>query len=703
MKNKNEIANRTWIVFAFICVIGLAIFGKIIYIQTAEASKWEERAQRYEQQVRDIEPTRGQIYSSDGSLLATSVPVYDVYWDSKSSAIDQEVFLAELDSLCIDLQNYFGDKSKSEYKQLLLEAQRKGDRYFRVKKNLKYTEMKVVREFHFIRRGKFKSGFIFDRKDIRKKPFGKLAARTIGIDRHGSRVGLELAYNEELAGKSGKQLMERIAGDVWKPVTDSYITPPEEGLDIVSTINVHLQDVAANALEKQLIKHNALWGTVVLMEVETGYIRAISNLSRDAETGEYHESFNYAVAETVEPGSTFKLASLMAAMDDGHVELEELVDTGIGVKYFSGEDMHDSNEKEGGNGIITAEQVFEKSSNIGTATLIDKYYKNNPQAFLDKLHKMGLGESLNIRLKGEKAPSIYKKAKEGNWSGVSLTQMSIGYEILQTPLQTLTFYNAVANNGTMVRPQFVESLRRNGEIVESFSPEIINKSICSRSTLNKCQKMMEGVCEEGGTADFIFADRTYKVAGKTGTARIAYPGGYYLHRYRASFVGYFPAEKPKYSILVLVNDTKSGVYYGSSIAGPVFRELADKIYATEFELHEENEQLNLVAEHKLPASRNGSREDLEAVYKSLKVPFSLDAAEDWVSTTTTDDHVDLKGKTMTKGLVPDVRGMGLQDALFLLENSGLRVQVSGSGTVRNQSILPGAQTRNHSTIRIELS
>jgi cell division protein FtsI (penicillin-binding protein 3) len=374
LKNKNEIANRTWIVFAFICVIGLAIFGKIIYIQTAEASKWEERAQRYEQQVRDIEPTRGQIYSSDGSLLATSVPVYDVYWDSKSSAIDQEVFLAELDSLCIDLQNYFGDKSKAEYKQLLLEAQRKGDRYFRVKKNLKYTEMKVVREFHFIRRGKFKSGFIFDRKDIRKKPFGKLAARTIGIDRHGSRVGLELAYNEELAGKSGKQLMERIAGDVWKPVTDSYITPPEEGLDIVSTINVHLQDVAANALEKQLVKHNALWGTVVLMEVETGYIRAISNLSRDAETGEYHESFNYAVAETVEPGSTFKLASLMAAMDDGHVELEELVDTGIGVKYFSGEDMHDSNEKEGGNGIITAEQVFEKSSNIGTATLIDKYY-----------------------------------------------------------------------------------------------------------------------------------------------------------------------------------------------------------------------------------------------------------------------------------------------------------------------------------------
>lgn len=703
MKNKNEIANRTWIVFAIICLVGISIFGKILYIQLAEASKWEERAQRYQQQVRDIEPTRGQIYSTDGSLLATSVPVYDMYWDSKSSAIDESSLDANLDSLCTDMAQFFDDKTKGEFLRDLKEAHRRGDRYYRLRKNLSYTQMKAVREFHFIRKGQFKSGFIFSRKDIRKKPFGKLAARTIGIDRAGNRVGLEQAYNEELAGKSGQQLMERIAGDVWKPVTDDFIAEPQQGLDIVSTIDVHLQDVAANALEKQLIKHDAHWGTVILMEVETGFVRAISNLSRDEETGEYHESFNYAIAEAVEPGSTFKLASLMAAMEDGYLELTEMVDTGNGVAYFGGEDMHDSNEKDGGNGLITAEQVFELSSNIGTAMLIQKYYKGNPQSFLDRLHSFGIGKPLNIRLKGEKNPQIYTKVKEGNWSGLSLTQMSIGYEVLQTPLQTLAFYNAVANNGVLVKPQFVESLRKNGEVVQTFEPEILNKSICSRATLNKCRKMMEGVCEEKGTADFIFADRAYKVAGKTGTARIAYPGGYYNHRYRASFVGYFPAENPKYSILVLVNDTKSGVYYGSSIAGPVFRELADKIYATEFDLHDPNSILTFSDKKKLPGGHNGNREDLEKVYQALKIPYVLDRQEEYVAVSTGADTVQLKAKEFIGGLVPDVRGMGLQDALYLLENSGLKVTISGYGTVRNQSIPPGTRTKKYSTIRIELS
>ncbi len=703
MKNSSEIALRSWGIFALFALLTVMIFAKILYIQIAQADRWKTHAAGLEQRIQDIEPTRGQIFSSDGRLLATSVPVYDLYWDSKAEGIQRDAFDRELDSLCLGLARILGKQSADGYKRSLLEARRLGRRYHPVHKRMAYTDMKALSALPIMRRGSNRSGFVFQSENIRTKPFSRLAARTIGLQRDSFAVGLELAYNNELAGQRGKQMMERIAGNVWKPASDNYIVEPKEGLDIISTIDIHLQDVAHAALERQLIHHEAAWGTVVVMEVETGFVRAIANLKRDNETGEYSETFNFAIGEAVEPGSTFKLASIIALLDDGLVQLTDSVDTGNGIVYFHGKAMHDSNSHEGGSGVLSVADVFAKSSNVGTAKLISQHFSANPQRLLDKFGELGLREPLNIRIAGETSPRIYKKAKEGNWSGLSLTQKAIGYEVMQKPLQTLALYNAVANGGKMMQPQFVEAIQRNGTVIERNKPVVLREQICNASTLEKCRKIMEMVCLPGGTADFIFKSTPYTVAGKTGTARISHGGGYYPNRYRASFVGYFPADRPKYSCIVLINDTKSGVYYGSSVSAPVFKELANKIYATRLDMSSGQGDLLVSSDHKLPLSRGGSREALERVFKGLGIAVELAAEGEWVRTTTRDTDVQLDPIIIDADQVPDVRGMGLQDALHLLENSGLRVRVNGTGTVRSQSITPGSPLKNHREINIELS
>ena len=702
MKNNRDIALRTWWVFALFAVLAVAVFVRILYVQIAQADRWKEYAVKIEQRIQDITPARGQIYSTDGSLLATSVPIYNLYWDSKAEGLKQDYLNQELDSLCMGLSRILGAQSAAYYKRDLLEARRLGRRYHPIHKKLSFTQMKELVKLPLMRRGANKSGFIFRQEEIRKKPFNQLASRTIGIDRETARVGLEEAYNDELAGQVGKQMMERIAGNVWKPASNEFIVVPREGIDIVSTIDIHLQDVAHTALERQLKQHNAAWGTVILMEVETGYIRAVSNLERDETSGHYYETYNYAIGETVEPGSTFKLASILALLDEGLVSLTDSIDRGQGVTEFYRRKMHDSDADEITESVLCVADVFAKSSNVGTALLVQKHFGNQPQLFLDKLNAFGLNESLGIRLKGEKAPRIYKKVGDKNWSGLSLTQMSIGYEVLQTPLQTLAFYNAIANEGRLLQPQFVEAYRRNGQTVDRAEPIVLKERVCKKSTIEAARSMMERTCLPGGTADYIFEKTSYKVAGKTGTARIAYPGGYYPNRYRASFVGYFPAEAPKYSCLVVVNDTKSGVYYGSSVAAPVFRELANKIYATVPEMSD-YQQSQLAEEAKLPTSRNGVREHLERVYAGLGIKLDQNAEGNWVKTATGETSVALTDLAVAEGSVPDVRGMGLRDALQLLENSGLRVRVTGNGTVRRQSIEPGTAVSRGREIRIELS
>jgi cell division protein FtsI (penicillin-binding protein 3) len=485
-------------------------------------------------------------------------------------------------------------------------------------------------------------------------------------------------------------------------MNNEFVEEPEPGADIITTIDVHLQDVAHAALKRKLEETNAEWGCAILMEVQTGFVRAIANLSQHNREGEFSERLNYAISQSVEPGSTMKLASLMACMDEGMVKLDDKVETGNGQVTFHGRTMKDSNWDKGGNGTITAEQVFEKSSNVGTALLVKKSFGDNPQRYLDKLHSFGIAEPLGITLSGEASPRMYKTTKDNGWSGLSLTQMAIGYETTCTPLQTLALYNAVANNGVMVRPQFVQEVRRNGLIIEKAQPIIIRPKICKDETLAQCRKMMEGVTEEGGTAGRLFEKCPYKVAGKTGTAWLHEDGGYQAHHYRASFVGYFPAENPRYTCIVVVNDPR-GAYYGSVIAAPVFMELADKIYSTELEFHAPSQRdSTLMVQHHLPRVKSGSAKELNTVFSGLKIPVYTDGEGQWYTTVLQNDSLQVSPRVIESGIVPNVLGMGLQDALYLLESQGMRVKVSGFGTVRKQSIPAGSHIHSNPQITIEL-
>jgi len=709
MKNRKEFSTRVWLVFGLFVALGFSIFGRILWIQSAEHEQWKEVGERFESSVRDITPSRGQIYAINGNVLATSVPIFEVRWDSKSEAINWDTFDAELDSLSQGLSQILGDRSPREYREVLRNGRNLGRRNTLIARRASYIQQKRLAKLPFIRRGRFKSGFTFARTEQRRKPFGDLASRTIGIDRNENRVGLEASWNTELSGSVGKQIQRRVAGGEWMPVSDDFIVEPHAGLDVISSIDMHLQDVASNALRQQLQTHDAAWGTVVLMEVETGMIRAMANLTRstsepqEGEPAEYFESFNHAIGTAVEPGSTFKLASLMAAMNDGDVKPEDEIDTGNGVTYFYGKRMSDSNADEGGSGILKTSEIFEVSSNVGTALTIKKAFGENQQGFLDALERIGVPSATGVRLAGESQPLVYENVGDGRWSGLSLTQMSIGYEVTQTPLQTLTLYNAVANGGTSLRPQLVERLESNGQVVKLFKPEVLKQSICSKRVLDACQSMLKRVAdpEGNGTAQYVFAKSPYRVAGKTGTARIAGPNGY-DGRYRASFAGYFPAESPRYSCIVVIADTKSGVYYGSSIAGPVFRELANKVYATDPSFHTTSAGL-LAEKCKLPGSKDGAQTDLIQLYQALEMPYQGNSSGDWVTVTTSDSVAVLRPRSIEANRVPDVRGMGLRDALYLLENAGLQVKTLGMGTVRRQSIAPGSDLTTSQAITLELS
>ncbi|MFN8775546.1 MAG: penicillin-binding protein [Flavobacteriales bacterium] len=703
MSQNQHIASRAYVVSIVLVLLALSIVAKVFVLQVIPDPKALEIARNFTYKINEIEPVRGQIISSDGSLLATSVPEYEIRWDSKAN-YDMELYRASVDSMCLVLARTLSDRPADAYRSLFSEARRRGLRYQLIADRVDYNQLQKIKEAPFIRQGRFKSGFVFMEKSRRKKPLGALAARTIGLEREDHKVGLELAYDQYLAGKKGKQMQERIPGGVWKPMTDEYIVEPEPGYDLVATIDVHLQDVAHAALKRQLQQHHAAWGCAVLMEVETGYVRASANLMRNAETGEYEELLNLAISQNIEPGSTMKLASLMACLEEGKVDLEDSIATGNGIAFFYGKPMKDSNWDEGGNGTITVEETFEKSSNIGTAMIVKQSFENRPQKFLEHLHTFGLGDVLGVELAGEAIPRLYKSTNDRGWSGLSLTQLAIGYESQCTPLQTLAFYNAVANEGTMVRPLFAEELRRNGRTEKQFKPVVIREDFCSSSTLRKCRQMMEGVMDPGGTADWVFKGSPYRVAGKTGTCWLNEDGSYQANRYRASFVGYFPADEPRYSCIVVIHDPRSGVYYGSAVAAPVFKELADKIYSTKIEFHEQDTAADstALASARIPISKNGSAQRLNTVFRALDIPVQGAVRADWITTESLRDTVVIAERRIPKGKVPNVVGMGLRDALFLLESCGLQVRVNGNGTVRRQSIPPGTNARTYSAITIEL-
>jgi cell division protein FtsI (penicillin-binding protein 3) len=701
MAARDEIVWRGGLVYIAIALLGVVLLIRILILQYVQRGKWADMSERYVYKTAEMPANRGDILTSDGRLLASSVPYYTIYMDTRSSGMAASTWSNGIGGLSAGLAKYLGVRSASGWRSAITEARRRGDRYFLIQRKVDYETLKKLKLLPIFKEGQYKGGMVAQAENRRILPNSDLASRTIGylnLGSEGNEVGVEGAFDKDLAGKNGVAVKQRLTGGDWIMVEGPNSVESRDGNDVVTTLDLDLQDVASTALLNQLRKNGADHGCAVLMEVSTGNIKAIANLGLQ-DDGDYHETYNYALGESTEPGSTFKLPSLMAALEDGVIDTGDVVDTGKGtVKYYD-KIIRDTKE----HGRLTVKQVFEESSNVGTAKLIYEHYKNNPKDFVNRLYAMRLNKPLEVQLKGEGEPLI-RYPGDKLWSGLSLPMMSHGYEVQLTPLQILTFYNAVANDGKMMRPLFVSAVMRNGRVISSYEPEVIINSIASRSTIRKAKKMMEGVVEHGTATNL--RNPNYKIAGKTGTAQIArdkfgYRTGDRIS-YSASFVGYFPAENPLYSCIVVVNSPSTGVYYGNLVAGTVFKEISDKVYATRFFRDYKPENKDDI-KPSAPDAGNGYRADINEVLKNLDVRYKRTSDADWVATRESGDTVRLAGIKIQEGLVPDVRGMSLRDAIYLLENSGLRVRFSGKGRVMRQSPEHGARYYEGSVVSLEMN
>ncbi|MBS1231720.1 MAG: ftsI, partial [Bacteroidetes bacterium] len=516
MAVRDEIVWRSGVVYIALTFFAVAIVIQILILQYVQRGRWTAMSEKYVFKTAEMPANRGDILAHDGRLLASSVPYYSIYMDTRSTGMSADTWSRGINGLCDGLSHLLGVRSPAGWKSVITNARKKGDRYFLIQKKVDYATLKKLKELPIFREGQYKGGLVAQPENRRILPHSELAARTIGylnLGTEGTRVGLEGSFNKDLAGKTGMAVKQRLIGGDWIIVDDGESVESKNGNDIVTTIDVDLQDVASSALENQLRKHNAHHGCAVLMEVETGDIRAIANLEQSSD-GSYHETYNYAIAESTEPGSTFKLPALMAAIEDGRIDTGDIVDTGTGSVKFYNKIIRDTREE--GYGKLTVRQVFEKSSNVGTSKLIYEAYKDRPKDFVNRLYAMRLNQQLDLQIKGEGKPLI-RYPGDKYWSGLSLPMMSHGYEVQMTPLQILTFYNAVANDGKMMRPRFVTEILRNGSVVKSFGTNVIINSIASRSTIRKAKEMMEGVVEHGTATNLRNAN--YKIAGKTGTAQ----------------------------------------------------------------------------------------------------------------------------------------------------------------------------------------
>jgi cell division protein FtsI (penicillin-binding protein 3) len=701
MATRDEIVWRGALVYFIIGLLALAILVRIIILQYIQHGKWSAMSERFVYKTAEMPANRGDILTSDGQILASSVPYYTIYMDTRSSGMTAATWSNGINGLSAGLAKILGVHSAAGWKSVITEARKQGDRYFLIQHKVNYETLRKLRELPIFREGQFKGGMVAQAENRRILPNSDLAKRTIGylnLGSEGNEVGVEGAFDKDLAGKDGVAVKQRLTGGDWIIVEGPNSVDSKDGNDVVTTLDLDLQDVATTALLNQLKKNNADHGCVVLMEVSTGYVKAIANLGLQ-DDGEYHEAYNYAIGESTEPGSTFKLPSLMAALEDGVIDTSDMVETGEGTtKYYD----HITRDTKA-HGRISVKQVFEESSNVGTSKIIYEHYKNNPKDFVNRIYAMRLNRPLGIQLKGEGEPLI-RYPGDKLWSGLTLPMMSYGYEVQLTPLQILTFYNAVANDGRMMRPMFVSEIMRNGSVIKSYDPEVIINSIASRSTIRKAKKMMEGVVENGTATNL--KNPNYKIAGKTGTAQIAhdkfgYRSGDHMV-YSASFVGYFPAEAPLYSCIVVVNSPSNGVYYGNIVAGTVFKEISDKVYATRFfkDYKPENDD---DIKPSAPDIGNGNRADINEVLKNIDIKYKRTADDDWVATRESGDTVRLAGIKEQKGLVPDVRGMSLRDAVYLLENSGIRVRYSGKGRVLRQSPEHGARYSEGTVVSLEMN
>jgi len=706
MSAKKNILARLGLLYIMVTLLGLAILSKALYTQLSQGEELREKAKKISLKDITVPPERGNILASDGRILATSIPSYDIYMDPLAEGIHPDTFQNNAQALARALAVFPGKKSATAYYNELVRARQSGKRYLALARNLKYPEMKMVCSYPILRKGKNRGGLILEHRQERELPHGDLAARTIGYfmarNPDGNFPGIEGAFDEYLRGKEGLSVMQKLPHNNLVEISSSNTVLPENGGDVVTSIDIDIQDVAETALRKALIKHEADHGTVVIMEVATGEIKAIVNLGRNRTTGVFHETFNYALAEAVDPGSTFKLASYMAAFEDGYIGLNDIVDNGEGEVFYYGKRVHDDG-RVSTKGILTIEKAFALSSNVSVTKVIDHYYRHQEAKFIERIHSFGLGNRLGMDIKGEARPYIKFPTREDGWSRLSLTQIAYGYEMMLAPIHTLAFYNAVANNGRMVRPRLIRALRKQSIVEKQFEPEVIKDPICTQATLDKAHQMLRTVVDSG-TAKNIRTER-YSIAGKTGTAQIANARfGYRDKRHYASFVGYFPADQPKYSGIVTVYATTINGTGGGVVAAPVFREVADRIYATLPDMFPVV-QSGTTVPSPIPVLTPGNSADALVLGKALGISATISGQRArWVERDSIPGAWQLRARPEPgRGFVPDVLHMGLKDALYLLENSGLEVEVKGRGTVSTQSLTPGSPLENQQKITIELS
>jgi len=659
-KEKN-ILNRMYIVAGGFLLVAILILVQLFKLQFVEGGKYRDLAEQRTHKERVIKANRGSIYADDGSLLATSVPKYDIRFDAITPS--DKNFRDSINALANSLSKMF-NKPPSYYKDRLSKARRTKNRYLLIARNLGYLDYMKVKAFPLFNMGAYKGGIIVEQRTVREHPLEGMARRTVGRQQSGA--GIEGAYGEDyLEGEDGKRWMQKIAKGQYKPIRDEAEKEAKNGMDVVSTIDVNIQDIAHHALLNQLKKFEADHGTVVVMETKTGEVKAISNLQRN-KNGKYLERLNHAIGESHEPGSTFKLMVMVAALESKAIDSSYVVDTENGVlTYYGKYKVRDS--RKGGYGKISAARAFEVSSNTAFVKIVEKGFKDNPEAFVNRLYNMGLNEKLDLDFKGEGKPIVPHPKMKG-WSGISLPWMAYGYGVSLTPLQTLTFYNAIANNGEMVKPRLVKEIRdfKHRKPIKTFEKEVLNSKICSEETIGKVKEMMKDVVEKGTASNIYSPD--FSMAGKTGTCTTDYGDKKAKKKYIASFAGYFPADNPKYSCIVVIHKPNTSIgYYGNVVAAPVFKTIAKKIY-TDTPLIDEVD-VNVVVSERL-------EEDYQMFYEKSQKEYRK---------------------------VPSVIGMSGMDALSLLENMGLTVKVIGNGKVKKQSLAKGTVLRKGQQIVLELS
>lgn len=712
MEVKRDILWRVYLCFLGIVIFSITILGRAIYIQQFQGSHWIAEAKEQQQRFVETDAERGTIYSEDGAMLSTSIPFFDIYIDFAAEGLREKNgkrFKDNVDSLSIRLAGLFKDQSPAEYRAILQQGYKKKDRYFPLKKNISFQQYKILRSLPLVRQGKDKSGFIAEVKDKRLNPFVLLANRTIGLSREyvdsdgkirNTNVGLEKTYDTLLKGETGKKLMRKVAAGVFVPVDGTEIEP-QNGKDIVTTIDVNIQDIAENALLKVMSENECTSGTCLVMEVKTGKIKAIANLGRRPD-GSYWEDLNYAIRAS-EPGSTFKLTTMLALLEDKYITLNDRVDLERGQWKYSTRTVYDSEDY--GLNEVSVKQAFMHSSNVGMAKLVTAHYTKNPNQFINHLRKLRLDRYSGIDLLGETTP-IVKTPKSKTWSATSLPWMSFGYEVLISPLQSLMLYNAVANEGKMMKPYLVNAVKENGLVIKQNEPEVVEEAICTNETLRHLKEILEAASGlEGGTGYKLFKEAPYKVAGKTGTSQVANGNrGYADHIHQSSFAGYFPAKNPQYScIVVIINKPYAAKYYGAAIAGPVFKEIADKLYA----LNADKDKGIQPPNFKKDSSGYfyaGAADDMKTVLDGLQWKYRDSVQKnEWTRLAPANYEPVLSGQVVSKKNMPDVRGMGLKDALYLLENMQVKVVTKGRGKVKMQSVNPGEPLAKNQTVSIELN